>query len=116
MIHQHQAQSKNPWIVYGVHDMVAIFGLGFWIFVGLQAASAAIAGRFACDHLDCHMGLFAGGLVCLMFLLDGIVFAFLKGRHYRAFIRPAMIVALFTIVPSGLLWAGHFIYDLTKRI
>lgn len=116
MIQHHQTQSRNPWVIYGVQDMVAIFGLGFWIFVGLQVASAGIAGRLAGDHFGFHMGLFAGGLICLMFLIDGIVFAFLKGRHYRAFIRPAMVVAMLTILPSGVLLGIHFIRDLTKRI
>jgi hypothetical protein len=96
--------------------MVAIFGLGFWIFIGLQATSAGIVGRLAADHFDFHMGLFSGGLICLMFLIDGILFAFLRGRHYRAFIRPAMVVAMFTILPSAILLGIHFVHDLTKRI
>lgn len=116
MIQHHQTQSKNPWIVYGFQDMVAIFGLGFWIFVGLQVVSACIVGHFAGEHLDSHVILFSGGLMCLKFLIDGVVFAFLKGRHYREFIRPAMLVALVTILPGGILLAVHFIHDLTERI
>lgn len=113
---RNQPNQRNPWVIYRFGDVLGIFGIGFWFFVGLQVGSSALIGHLLGEYFGVYPALLAGGLICLLIIADGILYVSLRGRDYRDFFRPAMIVAGFTVVPSAVLWIAIFLRNLASAV
>lgn len=102
----------NPWAIRRVRDLFAIFTMTVWLFLGLQAAAAYLAGIVAIDKNCPQRWIVAACFMGMFLVVDFAVFAVLRGRIYRAFIKPYLWVGLLTTAPCGLIGFVHYLFHL----
>ena len=105
-------QHHNPWIIYSVRDLFAIFGLAAWVFIALQVGAAFVAAMFAMEHLKIPLAITVGVHLSGCATANCLTYLKYRGRLNTVLIRPALRVLTLTVAPFVVLWLAHFIFDL----
>ncbi len=94
---------NDPWLVNRLSRVFVVFGLGLWVFLGLQLISSVFLGMWIAPHL--HLPLMGVAVVHLGFCLiaDFSVYLIYKGRRSVEFLPGILVVGLLTIAPAVIL-------------
>ena len=107
IIPQKQAPRRDPWQINSLRQLFAVFGVGLWVFLGLQFAAAIMVAKFFVKHFHIPFNVSASIQFVLFLTINGIVYAFLKGRRHHEFMPAALVTSLVTILPGFLLWLAN---------
>ena len=80
-----------------------------------QTFSALLLWALADEHWAINPQLVAALYLAVCQILNSLVFLRLRGRHYAAFRKPAVLLAVLTIAPGMAIWIAHWIGDLIHK-
>lgn len=103
---------KNPLIVNSLRDLIYHVGLWFYLMIAGQTVSALWASQLALEHSSVPWEWIFGAQMGVAMLANGGVYLMCRGKLYRAFLRPALCLLLFTVAPGIIVGFGHFMRDL----
>jgi hypothetical protein len=103
---------RNPWIIYTVRDLFAIFGLAAWVFIALQVGAAFVAGKLALEYLKIPLAITVGVHRSGCATANCLTYFKYRGRLHTVVIPPALLVLTLTVAPFVVLWLAHFIFDI----
>lgn len=99
---------RNPWVIYDLKSLFGIFGISVCAFFGAQAAAAALLVPLCIKYIDLPPVLVAVSYFLLCLVIDLILFLRLVRHFYTAWLRPAKLVLLLTVLPCASLWVVHY--------
>jgi nitrogen fixation/metabolism regulation signal transduction histidine kinase len=84
-------------------DLFALCGPIMTVFLVMQVLSSVATTWFVMGFADVDHHLLVGMLILANLVIDAVILAYYRGRHYKELARPVFLTALVTVLPGPLL-------------
>ena len=97
------AHRRDPMAWWRLTDLFALCGPIMTVFLVMQVLSSVATTWFVMGFADVDHRLLVGMLILANLVIDAVILAYHRGRHYKELARPVVLTALVTILPGSLL-------------